>query len=73
MNMTPDKMPEDMHMLSKEFTPYVEVDIEDKYETLITSLLSGMFLLNNRPLPPPHRKSLWEESLRRANCQPILQ
>lgn len=45
MDLTPDKMPEDMHMLSKEFTPYVEVDIEDKYETLITSLLSGMFLL----------------------------
>ena len=45
MDLTPDKMPEDMHMLSKQCTPYVEVDIEDKYETLITSLLSGMFLL----------------------------
>lgn len=45
MDLTPDKMPSDMHMLSKQFTPYVEVDIEDKCESLITSLLSGMFLL----------------------------
>lgn len=45
MDLTPDKMPEDMHGLSKQCTPYVEVDIEDRYETLITSLLSGMFLL----------------------------
>lgn len=45
MDLTPDKMPEDMHMLSKQCTPYVEVDIEDRCETLITSLLSGMFLL----------------------------
>lgn len=45
MDLTPDKMPEDMHMLSKQFTPYVEVDIEENCETLICSLLSGMFLL----------------------------
>ncbi len=45
MDLTPDKMPDDMHMLSKQFTPYVEVDIEDDCGTLVTSLLSGMFLL----------------------------
>ena len=45
MDLTPDKMPEDMHGMSKQFTPYVEVDIEDKWDTLIQSLLSGMFLL----------------------------
>lgn len=45
MDLTPDKMPQDMHMLSKQFTPYVEVDLEDRCEPLITSLLSGMFLL----------------------------
>lgn len=45
MDMKPEDMPEDMHGLSKQFTPYVEVDLEDKCDTLITSLLSGMFLL----------------------------
>lgn len=45
MDLTPDEMPEDMHGLSKQFTPYVEVDIEDKCDTLIQSLLSGMFVL----------------------------
>ncbi|MCR2050725.1 spore germination protein [Acetatifactor muris] len=45
MDLTPDKMPEDMHALSKQFTPYVEVDIEDKWDVLIQSLLSGMFIL----------------------------
>ncbi len=45
MDMKPEDMPEDMHGLSKKFTPYVEVDIEGKCDTLITSLLSGMFIL----------------------------
>ena len=45
MDLTPDKMPEDMHGLSKQFTPYVEVDLEDQWEMLIQSLLSGMFIL----------------------------
>ncbi len=45
MDLTPEDMPEDMHGLSKQCTPYVEVDIEDKYDTLIHSLLSGMFVL----------------------------
>jgi len=54
MDMTPEDMPEDMHGLSKKFTPYVEVDIEDKCDKLIGSLLSGMFLL----LVDGYRKAL---------------
>lgn len=44
MDLTPDKMPKDCHDLSKQFTPYVEVDIQDDCQQLIQSLLSGMFL-----------------------------
>ena len=29
MDLTADKLPQDMHGLSKQFTPYVEVDLED--------------------------------------------
>lgn len=45
MDITPDEMPSDMHGLSKQFTPYVEVEIEDKFDTIIHFLLSGMFVL----------------------------
>lgn len=45
MDLTPDEMPQDMHEISKQFTPYVEVDIEDQFDTMIHSLLSGMFIL----------------------------
>lgn len=45
MDMTPDKMPEDMHGISKQFTPYVEVEVEGRCKVLIDSLLSGMFVL----------------------------
>ena len=45
MDLTPDKLPEDMHGLSKQCTPYVEVDIDDNCNNLIRSLLSGMFVL----------------------------
>lgn len=45
MDMTPDKLPADMHGLSKQFTPYVEVDIENRYQVIVQSLLSGMFVL----------------------------
>lgn len=45
MDLTPDKMPRDMHGLSKQFTPYVEVDVEAHFDMLIQALLSGMFLL----------------------------
>lgn len=45
MDLTPDKLPEDMHALSKQFTPYVEVDIEEQWDAVIHSLLSGIFVL----------------------------
>lgn len=45
MDMTPDKMPEDMHGISKQFTPYVEVEVEGRCKVLIDSLLTGMFVL----------------------------
>ena len=45
MDLTPDKMPQDMHGISKQFTPYVEVEIDDRFNTMINSLLSGMFIL----------------------------
>ena len=45
MDMTPDKLPGDMHGLSRQFTPYVEVDIEDRCSQVVLSLLSGMFVL----------------------------
>ncbi len=45
MDMTPDELPADCHGLSKCFTPYVEVDIQEDCEKLLRSLLSGMFLL----------------------------
>lgn len=45
MDLTPEKMPEDCHALSKQFTPYVEVEIQDDCQQMIQSLLSGMFVL----------------------------
>ncbi len=45
MDMKPEDMPEDMHGISKQFIPYVEVDVEGRFEVIINSLLSGMFVL----------------------------
>lgn len=45
MDQKAEDMPEDMHGISKRFTPYVEVDVEERYDKLIDSLLSGMFVL----------------------------
>lgn len=45
MDMKPENMPEDMHGISKQFIPYVEVDVEGRFEVIINSLLSGMFVL----------------------------
>ncbi|MCM1191093.1 MAG: spore germination protein, partial [Acetatifactor muris] len=45
MDQKAEDMPEDMHGISKQFMPYVEVDIEARFDRLIDSLLSGMFLL----------------------------
>ena len=45
MDMTPDKMPADMEELSGSFTPYVEVEVEEKIDAVVRSLLSGVFVL----------------------------
>lgn len=45
MDMKPEDMPKDMHGISKQFVPYVEVDVEGHCEIIIDSLLSGMFIL----------------------------
>lgn len=45
MDMTPDRLPEDKNDLTKFDVPYVEVETTDKWDTLVTALLSGMFLL----------------------------
>ncbi|MCM1026787.1 MAG: spore germination protein [Roseburia sp.] len=45
MDQKPEDMPEDMHGVSKRFTPYVEVEVEGRCSVLIESLLSGMFVL----------------------------
>ncbi|HBA50096.1 MAG TPA: spore germination protein [Lachnospiraceae bacterium] len=58
MDLTPDKLPEDMHALSKQFTPYVEVDIQEQWDTVIHSLLSGIFVL----LIDGYRKALLIDS-----------
>ncbi len=45
MDMTADRLPMDKHDMTKFDVPYVEVEIADDWDTIITSLLSGMFLL----------------------------
>ncbi len=45
MDMTPDRLPLDKHDMTKFDVPYVEVEIGEEWEKIITSLLSGMFLL----------------------------
>ncbi len=45
MSMKPEDMPADAHEMSKRFVPYVEVDLKDKWDDIITNLLSGVFVL----------------------------
>lgn len=45
MEMTPDKLPVDAHEMSKEGIPYVEVDIGNDWNTIVNSLMSGVFVL----------------------------
>ncbi len=45
MGMKPEDFPENAHEMSKRGIPYVEVDLEKKWENIIFSLLSGVFVL----------------------------
>ncbi|MDE5801370.1 MAG: spore germination protein [Lachnospiraceae bacterium] len=45
MDITKKEMPVDAHEMSKRCVPYVEVDLKDKWDDIIVSLLSGVFVL----------------------------
>lgn len=45
MDITKKEMPVDAHEMSKRCVPYVEVDLKDKWDDIIGSLLSGVFVL----------------------------
>lgn len=45
MEMTPEQMPEDVHVFSEKKIPYVEVELEEQWEKIVTFLLSGVFVL----------------------------
>ena len=45
MQISPVQMPADAHEMSKQKIPYVEVDIKDKWDDIISSLMSGVFVL----------------------------
>lgn len=44
MEMTPENLPADAHEMSKTGIPYVEVDIENEWNTIINSLMAGVFV-----------------------------
>ena len=45
IGLTPDNMPESAYEMSKKATPYVEVDLKDKWDDIIYNILSGVFAL----------------------------
>ena len=45
MDRKPEDMPEEMDGISRQFTPYVEVEVEEDMGKLVDALLSGMFIL----------------------------
>lgn len=45
MSIKPEEMPKDAHEMSKQNIPHVEVDLNDKWDTIIYSFLSGVFIL----------------------------
>ena len=45
IGLTPDKMPESAYEMAKKATPYVEVDLKDKWDDIIYNILSGVFAL----------------------------
>ncbi len=45
MDMKPEDVPADAHELVKAYIPHIEVTVEQDYEKLKVSLLSGMFVL----------------------------
>lgn len=45
MSIKPEEMPKDAHEMSKQNIPHVEVDLNDKWDTIIYSLMAGVFVL----------------------------
>ena len=45
IDLKPEDMPEDVHAMSKKATPYVEVDLKDKWDDILCNILSGVFAL----------------------------
>lgn len=58
MDRKPEDMPEEMDGISRQFTPYVEVEVEEDMGKLTDALLSGMFIL----LIDGYRKALLIDS-----------
>lgn len=45
MDITEEEMPTDAHEMSKTSLPYVEVDLQDKWEKIVYFVMSGVFAL----------------------------
>ena len=45
IDMKPEDMPKDAHEMAKRGTPYVEIDLKDKWDELFYNILSGVFAL----------------------------
>ncbi len=45
LRITPQEMPKTVHEMSKEMMSYVEVDLLDEWESIVTFILSGVFAL----------------------------
>ncbi len=45
MDLKADEMPKDAHEMSKQYIPYVEVDLQDTWEQIIYFIMSGVFAL----------------------------
>lgn len=45
MTLKPEEIPEDAHGMSKKFVPYGEVDISSDWDTVLYSIMSGVFAL----------------------------
>ena len=45
MDMKPEDVPKDAETLVKQYVPHIEVEVEEDFDKLMLSLLSGMFVL----------------------------
>lgn len=45
MDMKPEDVPQDADTLVQQYIPYVEVEVEERFDKLMLALLSGMFVL----------------------------